>query len=69
MDLLEAADFGADIIILQTVLDEVRHRSLPLYNRLNVLIGDEARRCYVFSNEARWSVMLVVYLWSAQNRV
>ena len=54
MDLLEATDFGADIIILQTVLDEVRHRSLPLYNRLNTLIADEARRIYVFSNEARW---------------
>ena len=56
MDLLEAADFGSDIIVLQTVLDEVRHRSLPLYNRLNALIADDTRSVYVFSNEARWCV-------------
>lgn len=53
MDLLEHAAFGADIIILQTVLDEVKHRSLPLFNRLRALIGEEDRRVWLFYNEAR----------------
>jgi exosome complex exonuclease DIS3/RRP44 len=56
MDAVEAADFGKDIIVLQTVLEEVRHRSMPLYNRVLALIGDEARRFFVFSNEARQCV-------------
>ena len=53
MDLLESSLFGAPLIVLQTVLDEVRHRSLPLYNRLKALIkadgGDKA--VWVFWNE------------------
>jgi exosome complex exonuclease DIS3/RRP44 len=53
MDLLEHAAFGADIIILQTVLEEVKHRSLPLYNRLRALIAEEERRIWLFYNEAR----------------
>jgi exosome complex exonuclease DIS3/RRP44 len=53
MDLLEHASFGADIIVLQTVLEEVRHRSLPLYNRLQSLLQEEERRIWLFYNEAR----------------
>ncbi|GAA95499.1 uncharacterized protein L969DRAFT_101606 [Mixia osmundae IAM 14324] len=53
MDLLESSHFGQDIILLQTVIDETRHRSLPLYNRLRALIADEDRRVYTFWNEAR----------------
>lgn len=52
MDLLEHAAFGPDIIVLQTVLEEVRHRSLPLYNRLRALIAEEERRIWLFYNEA-----------------
>lgn len=53
MDVLEAKEFGADVIVLQTVLDEVRHRSLPLFNRLQALLADDVRRFSLFSNEAR----------------
>lgn len=53
MDLLEHGSFGGDIIVLQTVLEEVRHRSLPLFNRLQALIADEERRIWLFYNEAR----------------
>lgn len=57
MDVLEAKDFGADVIVLQTVLDEVRHRSLPLFNRLQTLLDDVERRFSLFSNEARPCVL------------
>lgn len=54
-----------DIIILQTVLEEVRHRSLPLYNRLMDIVKDaehaarmgrsentsESRRWWVYYND------------------
>ena len=52
MDLLEAEAFGADIVMLQTVLEEVRNRSLPLYNRLNALVAESGRRVWSFANEA-----------------
>ncbi|PWN47632.1 RNB-domain-containing protein [Violaceomyces palustris] len=50
IDLIENPSF-TDIIVLQTVLDEVRHRSLPLYNRLKALISDPDRRFWVFYND------------------
>ena len=54
MDLLTSPLLATlPIIVLQTVLDEVRHRSLPLFNRLKQLIGDEDRLVWVFWNEAR----------------
>ncbi|CAO1632693.1 unnamed protein product [Parajaminaea phylloscopi] len=54
-----------DVIVLQTVLEEVRHRSLPLYNRLMDIVKDsehaarmgrsenlsESRRWWVFWND------------------
>lgn len=52
MDLLESEAFGADIVVLQTVLEEVRNRSLPLYNRLNALVAESGRRVWSFANEA-----------------
>ena len=52
MDLLESPSFGNDLVILQTVVDEVKHKSLPLFNRLNALIADESRRVWTFANEA-----------------
>lgn len=49
-----------DVIILQTVLDELRERSLPVYNRVRALCADQARRFYVFSNEFHRYENLVV---------
>ncbi|KAK3871019.1 hypothetical protein Pcinc_023815 [Petrolisthes cinctipes] len=44
-------DSITDIIIPQTVIQEVKHRSLPIYKRLRDLIESSAKRFYVFSNE------------------
>lgn len=52
MDVLEHAAI-TDVIVLQTVLDEVRARSLPLYNRLRGLVASGEKRFYVFHNEFR----------------
>ncbi|CUA70573.1 exosome complex exonuclease DIS3/RRP44 [Rhizoctonia solani] len=51
MDLIESPLFVPPIILLQTVIDEVRHRSLPLHSRLKSLIASEDKRIYVFYNE------------------
>lgn len=40
------------VVVPQTVLDEVRHRSLPLYNRLSALIDEEGAMWTRFWNEA-----------------
>ncbi|KAF4122528.1 exosome complex exonuclease DIS3/RRP44 [Geosmithia morbida] len=53
MDLFEQSSSFYDVIILQTVLEEVRNRSLPLYNRLLALTKSEDKRFYVFFNEFR----------------
>lgn len=42
-----------DVIVLQTVLDELRNISLPLYNRLRALSQSQEKRFYVFHNEFR----------------
>ena len=54
IDVLEisAKDGGlTNVIILQTVLEEVRHRSSPIYKRLKDIIHDPSRHFYVFINE------------------
>ncbi|PLW53468.1 hypothetical protein PCANC_05970 [Puccinia coronata f. sp. avenae] len=58
IDLLEASTFGTDLIVPQTVLDEVRHRSLPIFNRLKSLINETDSsgkfiRGWIFWNETR----------------
>ncbi|EPS99974.1 hypothetical protein FOMPIDRAFT_1123315 [Fomitopsis schrenkii] len=53
MDLMESGLFNPPMILLQTVLEEVRHRSLPLYNRLRALIRAEEKQIWVFYNEYR----------------
>ncbi|OLL25563.1 Exosome complex exonuclease dis3 [Neolecta irregularis DAH-3] len=53
MDLMEHKSAFYDVIILQTVLDELRNQSLPLYNRLRQLVNDEDKRFYIFHNEFR----------------
>jgi exosome complex exonuclease DIS3/RRP44 len=56
MDLIESNLFTPPIILLQTVIEEVRHRSLPLYNRLKALIKTDEKQIWVFYNEFRSSV-------------
>lgn len=53
MDLFEQSSAFYDVIVLQIVLEEVRNRSLPLYNRLVGLTKSEDKRFYVFFNEFR----------------
>ena len=53
MDLIESPYFTTPIILLQTVMEEVRHRSLPLYNRLKALIKMEEKKIWIFYNEFR----------------
>lgn len=40
-----------NVIILQTVLQEVRHRSAPIYRRLKDLIHEKEKHFYSFTNE------------------
>ncbi|KAF8878229.1 hypothetical protein BD779DRAFT_1663839 [Infundibulicybe gibba] len=40
MDLVESNLFNPPIILLQTVIEEVRHRSLPLYNPISVFYNE-----------------------------
>lgn len=51
MDLMEQADCFTDVIVLQTALDELRNKALPLYNRLRQLVQAGDKRFYVFHNE------------------
>lgn len=53
MDVFEQSSVFYDVVILQTVLEEVRNKSLPLYNRLISLTKSEEKRFYVFFNEFR----------------
>nr|XP_018897817.1 PREDICTED: exosome complex exonuclease RRP44 [Bemisia tabaci] len=50
IDVLEE-DVLKNVIILQTVIDEVKHRSSTIYKRLKDVIGDGRRKFYVFVNE------------------
>ncbi|KAI9489424.1 mitotic control protein dis3 [Zychaea mexicana] len=40
-----------DVVVLQTVREEVKHLSLPVYNRLNAILSDSNKRFYMFANE------------------
>ncbi|XP_036396599.1 exosome complex exonuclease RRP44 [Megalops cyprinoides] len=40
-----------NVIILQTVLQEVRHRSAPVYKRMKDVIHDKEKHFYTFTNE------------------
>ncbi|KAL3428037.1 RNB domain-containing protein [Phlyctema vagabunda] len=59
MDLFEQTSAFYDVIILQTVLEELRNRSLPLYNRLVGLTKSEDKRFYVFFNDFRLETYVV----------
>lgn len=62
MDLIESPTFTPPIILLQTVLEEVRHRSLPLYNRLKTLVKADDKKVWVFYNEFRSFVSIASFL-------
>lgn len=53
MDLFEQSSAFYDVVVLQIVLEELKNRSLPLYNRLISLTKSEDKRFYVFFNEFR----------------
>ena len=53
MDLFEQSSSFYDVIVLQTALEELKNRSLPLYNRVLALTRSEEKRFYVFFNEFR----------------
>jgi exosome complex exonuclease DIS3/RRP44 len=53
MDLFEQTSAFYDVIILQTVLEELKNRSVPLYNRLIALAQSEEKRFCLFFNEFR----------------
>jgi len=53
MDLFEQKSGFYNVIILQTVLEELRNRSLPLYNRVIGLTKSEDKHFYVFFNDFR----------------
>ncbi|RFU36020.1 Acting on ester bonds protein, partial [Scytalidium lignicola] len=59
LDLFEQSSAFYDVIILQTVLEELRNRSLPLYNRLIGLTKSEDKRFYVFFNDFRLETYVV----------
>ncbi|KAI9018441.1 hypothetical protein DFJ74DRAFT_699635 [Hyaloraphidium curvatum] len=50
IDVIEHPSFK-DVIVLQTVLEEVRHRAIAIYERVRALLGTPSRRFYLFSNE------------------
>lgn len=50
IDILEHEAIS-NVIVLQTTLEELRHRSLAIYNRVRALISEPDKKFYVFSNE------------------
>jgi len=66
MDVLETTSFSA-IIVLQTVIDELRNRSLPLYNRLRSMLQTQSKRLYIFHNDFRSETYVVRNLGESVN--
>lgn len=56
MDLLNKPNFR-NVIVLQTVLNEVKNQSPQLYSDLRELCADPEKQFYVFSNEFREYVL------------
>ncbi|KUJ07963.1 RNB-domain-containing protein [Mollisia scopiformis] len=59
LDLFEQTSAFYDVVVLQTVLEELKNRSLPLYNRLIGLTKSEEKRFYVFFNDFRLETYVV----------
>jgi exosome complex exonuclease DIS3/RRP44 len=51
IDFLENTSCFYDVIVPQTVLEEVKNRSFPIYQRLRGLVKSEDKRFIVFHNE------------------
>ena len=51
IDLIEDPQGLENVVILQTVLAEVRHRSSPIYKRLKDVLEDKNRKFHLFINE------------------
>ena len=51
LDVLEDPSFGDDVIILQSVLNDVRQKNLKAYARTRALVNRDDRRFHVFYNE------------------
>lgn len=51
IDLLESPECFYDVVIPQTVLEEVRNRSYPIYQRLRTLVKADDKRFVIFHNE------------------
>lgn len=51
IDLLENPDCFYDVIVPQTVLEEVRNQSFPIYQRLRTLVKADDKRFVIFHNE------------------
>lgn len=58
IDLLENDKVFYDVIVPQTVLNEVRNQSYPIYLRLRALTKNEDKRFIVFHNEFKSSTFL-----------
>lgn len=58
IDILENDKVFYDVIIPQTVLNEVRNQSYPIYMRLRTLTKNEDKRFVVFHNEFKASTYL-----------
>ena len=50
MDVIETRAF-CNMVVLQTVLEEVRNRSPSIYQRIRALVNRPEKRFFVFSNE------------------
>lgn len=58
IDILENDKVFYDVIVPQTVLNEVRNQSYPIYMRLRALTKNEDKRFIVFHNEFKSSTFL-----------
>lgn len=63
-------DVLCDIIVLHTVLDEVKHKSNLVYKKFRDILGDKSRNFYIFVNEHHkwdsyfffiWIVYLIIF--------
>ncbi|CAG5119546.1 unnamed protein product, partial [Candidula unifasciata] len=50
IDVLEDSSIQ-NVIILQTVLEEIRHRSAPVYKRVKDMLSNSRKHFYMFCNE------------------
>ncbi|KAI7815809.1 hypothetical protein BC939DRAFT_404742 [Gamsiella multidivaricata] len=50
IDVMEKSQIN-NVIVLQTVLEEVKHLSLPIHKRVRDMISNKEKHFYVFSNE------------------